>query len=394
MGLAIDYMKDTKVLIYVLDSVEQSKPEIFEKGKKDMRWLLETYAEDLRSAIIITIANKQDLVGANGAKDVQELGEMWMEDDELRRALEGHQWRIFPCTASKGEGIDAVLDYVYQKTVAMPATSEAGMDSAGSSAGGSAKSSIEHSMSQSSQNGRKSQAIAKEAGSAVLVSSSTTDGTSPNQVVFRRPTGKSEQIPKFPVTPWEDVPNPYHLSDDDFLAWFDEGRTFLFFDHHSLIRVAYLYMRRSETSTERRSDATRRLLYCLRTILRSIELHEEDVQNESNTTGASRNAEFAHDSIVYSETHALFWLQMVSYSLIKHPVLDGEGRSFDRFLMRSPELWDGELWRIYYTPKIFHSEKAQNEFMPPDKKQLPNAFKPASVVLKGSGLNIDYKVVG
>lgn len=398
MEFAANYIKDTKVLIYVLDSAEQSKPEVFDKAKKDIQWLIETYPEDLRSTVIITVANKQDMVKEGNAVGVQELGEMWMEDEDLRKALDGHQWRIFACSASQGEGIDAVLEYVYQKTCVKPVPAESGAGSKTSSVNGSTKSSIDHGSSTSLHSRKASVPIAKEAGSATLVSSySSSDPpsrpTTPNQVM-RRSSLKNEQA-KFPVTPWEDVPNPYHLSDDEFLSWFDQGRTFLFFDHHSLVRVAYLYLRRLETSTERRSDATRRLLYCLRTILRSIELHEQDVQNEvSHSAGAaSRNSEFVHDSIIYSETHALFWLHMVSYSVIKHPVLDGEGKNFDKFLMRSQELWDGELWRQYYTPKTFNSEKAQNEFAPPDKKPMPNAFKPASVVLKGSGLNIDYKVV-
>ena len=44
-------------------------------------------------------------------------------------------------------------------------------------------------------------------------------------------------------------------------------------------------------------------------------------------------------------------------------------------------------------PNLFYSDKGCSEFLPPDKKPLPNAFKSSSLALRGSGLRIDYQVL-
>jgi hypothetical protein len=82
---------------------------------------------------------------------------------------------------------------------------------------------------------------------------------------------------------------------------------------------------------------------------------------------------------------------MVSFALLKSPVLEGEDNGFHAFLARCR--LDEECWKIYYSQKVFYSENARKEFLPPDKKPLPNAFKSSSLALKGSGLRIDYQVL-
>jgi hypothetical protein len=167
------------------------------------------------------------------------------------------------------------------------------------------------------------------------------------------------------VTPWESVPNPHHLSDHEFHNWFYAKRQFLFFDHWALLRIIYL-----SAIIKKKKKSWGKLLsyleYCLKILPTS-------------------------ESVQYSETQTLFWIQMVSFALLKSPVLEGEDNGFHAFLVRCR--LDEECWKIYYSQKVFYSENARKEFLPPDKKPLPNAFKSSSLALKGSGLRIDYQVL-
>ncbi|GAA5812923.1 hypothetical protein MFLAVUS_006384 [Mucor flavus] len=167
------------------------------------------------------------------------------------------------------------------------------------------------------------------------------------------------------VTPWDSLPNPNHQSDLEFKQWFYQEKQFLFFDHYCLIRIIYL------TIMNEKPPST------LYDIL-SSELLTADSTPNNNT-------------IRYSETQTLFWIQMVSFSLLKYPLLEGEDNNFNDFLLRCKLQQDG--WKEYYTLKLFYSSKAAKQFLPPDKKSLPNAFKSSSLALKGRHLEIDYQVL-
>lgn len=165
------------------------------------------------------------------------------------------------------------------------------------------------------------------------------------------------------ITPWDNLPNPNHLTDAEFKQWFYQEKPFLFFDHYCLIRIIYLTIMNEKPPN---------ILYDIL----SLQLD---------------NMETTKNSIRYSETQTLFWIQMVSFSLLKYPLLDGEDNNFNDFLIRSKLQQDG--WKEYYTLKLFYSSKAAKQFLPPDKKTLPNAFKSSSLALKGRHLEIDYQVL-
>jgi hypothetical protein len=166
------------------------------------------------------------------------------------------------------------------------------------------------------------------------------------------------------VTPWDNLPNPNHLSDLEFKLWFYQEKQFLFFDHYCLIRIIYLTIMNGKPPS---------ILY---DILSSQLLTVDPTTN---------------NTIHYSETQTLFWIQMVSFSLLKYPLLEGEDNNFNDFLLRSKLQQDG--WKEYYTLKLFYSSRAAKQFLPPDKKTLPNAFKSSSLALKGRHLEIDYQVL-
>lgn len=396
MSNSIPHLSDTNIIIFFVDSVKQSIPTVAEKARDNMYWLLSQYRDKLAEAIIVTVANKQDDPQAVSAQDI---GDEWMKDSRLREALNGHHWRIFPCSAKTGVGLDAILDYLHttmgnRQLLRLSISSSSYVPPL--SNGRSSTSSSSYKL--------QPRAVARSAGQSP---GSDHDRFEDDDEEIRKklrhqsladfaPTNGKQSLSqaRMPITPWEDMPNPYHLSDQDFKAWYDQGRVFLFFDYQSLLRISYIYLREVEQTHERRSEATRRLLNNLRVILRSIELFEQDAKQASQHENNQRaTTEFAHECITYSETQTLFWLHMVSYCLMRHPVLEGEDCSFEQFVLRCPELWDGELWRNYYSYKTFHSEQGTLEFLAPDKKPLPNAFKPSSLALKGSGLRIDYQIV-
>ncbi|CAO3606645.1 unnamed protein product [Mucor hiemalis] len=176
------------------------------------------------------------------------------------------------------------------------------------------------------------------------------------------------------ITPWDNLPNPHHLNDKEFKSWFYQGRSFLFFDHWCLIRIIYLSM----TTAEKRKNTIPLLDKQL-----EIALSQQQDQNYMDLN--------MNQSIQYSETQTLFWIQMVSFALLKSPLLEGENNDFESFLLRCQLQED--CWKDYYTFKLFYSARASKEFLPPDKKSLPNAFKSSSFALRGSRLNIDYQVL-
>ncbi|KAF7729714.1 Arf GTPase arl1 [Apophysomyces ossiformis] len=369
ISAALNYMNNTKVLIYFLDAVAQNDVAVADKARENLLWVLQRFSKQLEDAIVVTVVNKTD---APGALDVQDIGQLWVKDHALRQALQGHHWRIFPCSALSGQ-VDEVLDYVFQKLDFREATAKHSHSSISLPSSTSLSTITARSARRSGSLRRQSLEFSDD--------NSSSNRTSEQHKKYLRDFHPQA---KMPVTPWEEVPNPYHLSDHEFQSWFNHGKSLLFFDHYSLLRIAYLTIR------DEGGGHTKRLLYNLRTILRGIELMEQDTLREASLR---RPQELIHQSIEYSETQTLFWIQMVSFALLRHPVLEGEDNGFEAFLMRCPELWDNEIWKTYYSPKIYHSEKAATEFIPPDKKPLPNAFKSSALALKGSGLRIDYQVL-
>jgi ADP-ribosylation factor-like protein 1 len=93
------YYANTDAIIFVVDSCDRDRVLI----SKDE--LVSMLAEDeLKDAILLVFANKQDVPGAMSASEISEflgLGK-----------LKTRQWAIHKCSALKGEGIDEGLDWL------------------------------------------------------------------------------------------------------------------------------------------------------------------------------------------------------------------------------------------------------------------------------------------
>lgn len=96
------YFQNTQGIIFVVDSNDQARfPEAREELTKMMA------EEELRNAVLLVFANKQDLPNAaSTAEIVNALGL-----PELR----SHQWYIMSCCATNGAGLHEGLDWLAGK---------------------------------------------------------------------------------------------------------------------------------------------------------------------------------------------------------------------------------------------------------------------------------------
>ncbi|KAF6149066.1 hypothetical protein GIB67_018644 [Kingdonia uniflora] len=93
------YFPNTQAIIYVVDSSDTDRLVI---AKEEFHAILEE--EELKGAVVLIFANKQDLPGA-------------LDDAAVTEALELHkiksrQWSIFKTSAIKGEGLFEGLDWL------------------------------------------------------------------------------------------------------------------------------------------------------------------------------------------------------------------------------------------------------------------------------------------
>jgi len=93
------YYANTDAVIYVVDSQDRDRIGI---SKQELVAMLEE--EELRKAVLVVLANKQDMDGAMSATDVSNaLG---------LAALKSRSWSIFKTSAIKGEGLDEAMDWL------------------------------------------------------------------------------------------------------------------------------------------------------------------------------------------------------------------------------------------------------------------------------------------
>ncbi|XP_009606828.1 ADP-ribosylation factor 1 [Nicotiana tabacum] len=93
------YFPNTQAIIYVVDSSDTDRLVV---AKEEFHAILEE--EELKGAVVLVYANKQDLPGA-------------LDDAAVTEALELHkiknrQWAIFKTSAIKGEGLFEGLDWL------------------------------------------------------------------------------------------------------------------------------------------------------------------------------------------------------------------------------------------------------------------------------------------
>ncbi|TYI25700.1 hypothetical protein ES332_A05G068100v1 [Gossypium tomentosum] len=93
------YFPNTQAIIYVVDSSDTDRIGI---AKEEFHAILEE--DELKGAIALIFANKQDLPGALDAAAVTEALEL--------HKLKNRQWAIFKTCAVKGEGLFEGMDWL------------------------------------------------------------------------------------------------------------------------------------------------------------------------------------------------------------------------------------------------------------------------------------------
>ena len=97
------YFTNTDAIIYVVDSSD----EIFDESKKQFYKLLKN--DNLKNAVILIYANKQDLPGA---KSVGEIIQIYGLDN-----IKNHIWHIQPCSGQTGEGLITGMKWLSDQLV-------------------------------------------------------------------------------------------------------------------------------------------------------------------------------------------------------------------------------------------------------------------------------------
>jgi len=93
------YYSNTDAIIYVVDSSDKERMGI---SKQELVSMLEE--EELKKAILVVLANKQDLDTAMSVAEVhQALG---------LDALKNRTFQIFKTSATKGDGLDEAMDWL------------------------------------------------------------------------------------------------------------------------------------------------------------------------------------------------------------------------------------------------------------------------------------------
>lgn len=93
------YYSNTDAIIYVVDSMDKERIGI---SKQELIAMLEE--DELKKAILVVFANKQDIEGAMTASEVSNaLG---------LSALKSRTWSIFKTSATKGEGLDEAMEWL------------------------------------------------------------------------------------------------------------------------------------------------------------------------------------------------------------------------------------------------------------------------------------------
>ncbi|KAJ3055101.1 ubiquitinyl hydrolase 1 [Rhizophlyctis rosea] len=145
------------------------------------------------------------------------------------------------------------------------------------------------------------------------------------------------------------------MGDETFWKKFEAGMLDSF-GVTDIVRVAYLTVKGARKSGERRGVAVKRSMDQLQSLL--VRLRST---NPSDSTP------------IFSETQFYFYIQIIDATIVDQDVqiLDLSFRSFTSLF---PELLRHDLYKRYYSDKVWSSIESRVQFSIPDIKPLPNRF--------------------
>ncbi|KAF8270907.1 ARF/SAR [Lactarius quietus] len=93
------YFQNTKAVIFVIDS---NDPELLSEAKEELQWMLNE--DELRDALLLVFANKQDLPNALNASEIT---------DKLGlQGLHQRKWHVQTACATTGDGLDDGFEWL------------------------------------------------------------------------------------------------------------------------------------------------------------------------------------------------------------------------------------------------------------------------------------------
>ena len=96
------YFQNTHGVIFVVDSNDQAR---FPEAREELTKMMSE--EELRNAVLLVFANKQDLPNAASSSDI--VGALGLPE------LRGREWYIMSCCATNGTGLYEGLDWLADK---------------------------------------------------------------------------------------------------------------------------------------------------------------------------------------------------------------------------------------------------------------------------------------
>ena len=96
------YYENAQALIFVVDSADEER---LEEAREELAKLMSE--EQLKDAVLLVYANKQDMPEAKSVQDVADALEL--------TSMTGRVWYIQACSASSGDGIRDGLDWLAGK---------------------------------------------------------------------------------------------------------------------------------------------------------------------------------------------------------------------------------------------------------------------------------------
>jgi len=104
------YYENAQALIFVVDSADEER---LEEAREELSKLMGE--EQLKDAVLLVYANKQDLPEAKSVQDVADALEL--------TTIRNRVWYIQACSASSGDGIRDGLDWLAGKLASKPRSS-------------------------------------------------------------------------------------------------------------------------------------------------------------------------------------------------------------------------------------------------------------------------------
>ncbi|KAM8824103.1 putative ADP-ribosylation factor-like protein 5C [Neosynchiropus ocellatus] len=99
------YYCNTEIVILVVDSTDRERLSL---NKEELLKMLAH--EDLQSAAVLVLANKQDVKGSMSVSEISRCLTL--------NSITSHPWHVQPCCALTGEGLPASLDWMKSRVLA------------------------------------------------------------------------------------------------------------------------------------------------------------------------------------------------------------------------------------------------------------------------------------